>query len=104
MSESTASDKSVSRRRFLKFAALAASAAAVAPALEACSNQPAASSGSAGQAPAPTQGGAAPAAAPTAARVVPGQTGSAPAPAAAGGKALTLLPENCFIKEFDDFF
>ena len=99
MSESTASDKSVSRRRFLKFAALAASAAAVAPTLEACSNQPAAPSGSAPSTGAPAQ------AAPTAARVVPGQPGAAaPAPAAAGAKTLTRMQENSFIKAWDDYF
>src|SRR5947207_792650 len=99
MSESTGSDKSVSRRRFLKFAALAASAAAVAPALEACSNQPAAPSGAAPSTGAPAQ------AAPTAARVVPGQPGAAaPAPAAAGAKTLTRMQENSFIKAWDDYF
>jgi multiple sugar transport system substrate-binding protein len=100
-------DRSVSRRRFLKLAALAASTAAAMPALHACS-QPAAAPAAKpadGVKPAATTQAAAPAApaaAPTAARVVPGQAGAAnPA-----GKttSITFMQENSSIKGFDDYF
>ena len=101
MSEPTR-ERSVSRRRFLKFAALAATAV---PALQACS-QPASA-----PAPKPTEAAkpaapaqpAAPAAAPTAARVVPGQAGAAQ-PAAGTARSIAYMQENCFIKGFDDYF
>jgi multiple sugar transport system substrate-binding protein len=107
MSEPT-QDRSVSRRRFLKFAAIAATTAAVVPALQACSQPAAAPAGKPSDAAKPAESkpaapaAQAPAAAPTAARVVPGQAGAA-APA---GKtsALTFMQENCFIKGFDDYF
>jgi multiple sugar transport system substrate-binding protein len=104
MSESTR-ERSVSRRRFLKFAALAATAV---PALQACS-QPASA-----PAPKPTEAApdakaaptqaAAPAAAPTTARVVPGQPGAAQPAASGKTRSITFMQENSFIKGFDEHF
>ena len=108
MSELTR-DRSLSRRRFLKFAATAAGTAATLPALAACSPQASAPSKPADAKPTDTKPAApaAPAAqstaAPTAARVVPGQAGAAQ-PAAAKVGAMAFMQENSFIKGFDEHF
>lgn len=107
MSDATGLDRSVSRRRFLKLAALATTVA-VAPTLGACAGGGAQSSaapaqGASGGGSAPAQAGpvqAAPAAAPN--RVIPGSSNAAQ-PAAAG-KTITRMQENSFIKAWDDYF
>ncbi len=101
MSESI-DDRTVSRRRFLKFAALTATAV---PALQACAQQPTAPAAPAKTDANPTGVAAQPAAPaqPTSARVLPGQPGASQ-PAAGKTKSLTFMQENSFVKAFDDHF
>ena len=108
MSEPT-DDRTVSRRRFLKLAALAATSAAAVPALQACS-QPSGAPAPAPAAPADskpaaqaTAPAAPPAAQPTTGRVVPGQAGAAQ-PAAGKTRSITFMQENSFVKAFDEHF
>src|SRR5581483_2259035 len=100
MSDQPARARALSRREFLRSAAVAAAAVAVVPVLQACSSggAPAGGATPAAAGATPAAAGAAPtsepAPAPTVARVIPGAT-AAPA-AASGGKQLTLLIESAF--------